>query len=217
MNSKFEILKNLKDTGVVAVIRADDPGNLVEVSKALYQGGIRYVEITMTVPHAMEVIEKAVRELKDEVVIGAGTVLDAETARAAILAGAGYIVSPVFRPAVIEMCKRYNITVMPGAMTPTEVLAAWEAGADIVKVFPAGVGGPQFFKDLKGPFPNIEIMPTGAVNRETAPQFIKAGACAVGVGGELAGKVLIAARNFAAITENAKDFIQLVQKTRMNQ
>jgi len=169
----------------------------------------------MTVPGALGVIDKAVSVLKNlEVYIGAGTVLDAESARLAILAGASYIVSPAFRPDVVAVCKRYGVAVMPGAMTPTEVLNAWEAGADVVKIFPAGVGGPQFFKDLKGPFPFIEIMPTGAVNRETAPQFIKAGACAIGVGGELAGKPLIAAREFATITQNARDFAALVKGAR---
>ena len=165
-------------------------------------------------PQALRVIQEAVAALGDDVVIGAGTVLDAETARAAILAGAGYIVSPVFRPAVIEMSRRYDILCMPGAMTPTEVLGAWEAGADVVKVFPAGVGGPQFFKDLKGPFPRIELMPTGSVNRETAPQYIRAGACAVGVGGELVGKPLIAARAFDQITRNAREYIELVRQAR---
>jgi 2-dehydro-3-deoxyphosphogluconate aldolase / (4S)-4-hydroxy-2-oxoglutarate aldolase len=162
------------------------------------------------------VIEQAVEALKDEVIIGAGTILDAETARAAILAGAGYIVSPALRPAVIEMCRRYSVPCMPGAMTPTEVLAAWEMGADIVKIFPAGVGGAQFFKDLKGPFPHIELMPTGSVNKETAPQFIKAGAYAVGVGGELAGKAAIAAREFDQITQNAREFVEIVKKARTN-
>jgi 2-dehydro-3-deoxyphosphogluconate aldolase/(4S)-4-hydroxy-2-oxoglutarate aldolase len=196
----------------VAVIRADKAEDLVDVGRALRQGGVQFIEITMTVPGALAVIERATTALQhDDVYIGAGTVLDAETARLAILAGANYVVSPAFRPDMIAMCKRYSVAVMPGAMTPTEVLNAWEAGADIVKIFPAGVGGPQFFKDLKGPFPHIEIMPTGAVNRETAPAFIKAGACAVGVGGELAGKPLIAARDFATITRNAAEFLAIVE------
>lgn len=214
MPKKNEILSQLKSTGVVAVIRADDPSDLVDVARALAKGGVTFVEITLTVPRALAVIEQAVAALKDEVVIGAGTVLDAETARAAILAGAGYIVSPALRPAVIETCRRYDVACMPGSMTPTEVLEAWELGADVVKIFPAGVGGPQFFKDLKGPFPYIELMPTGAVNRETAPKFIEAGACAVGVGGELAGKPMIAAREFDKITQNARDFIDIVKRAR---
>jgi 2-dehydro-3-deoxyphosphogluconate aldolase/(4S)-4-hydroxy-2-oxoglutarate aldolase len=212
MADRHQTLQALKDTGVVAVIRADKAEDLVDVGRALRQGGVQFIEITMTVPGALAVIERATAALQhDDVYIGAGTVLDSETARLAILAGANYVVSPVFRPDVVATCSRYSVAVMPGAMTPTEVLNAWEAGADVVKIFPAGVGGPQFFKDLKGPFPHIEIMPTGAVNRETAPAFIKAGACAVGVGGELAGKQLIAARDFATITRNAADFLAIVQ------
>jgi len=212
MADKYTTLQALKETGVVAVIRADKAEDLVDVGRALREGGVKFIEITMTVPGSLGLIEKASKALaNDDVYIGAGTVVDAETARLAMLAGANYIVSPVFRPDVVAICKRYNVAVMPGAMTPTEILDAWEAGADVVKVFPAGVGGPQFFKDLKGPFPQIEIMPTGAVNRETAPAFIKAGACAVGVGGELVGKPLIAARDFATITRNAQDFMVLVQ------
>jgi 2-dehydro-3-deoxyphosphogluconate aldolase/(4S)-4-hydroxy-2-oxoglutarate aldolase len=214
MQAKAEVLNRIKTTGVVAVIRAEQPGDLMDVARALVAGGVCCVEITMTVPGALGVIEKAASALGDAVVLGAGTVLDAETSRAAILAGAGYIVSPVFRPAVIEMCRRYSIACLPGAMTPTEVLDAWEAGADVVKVFPAGVGGPQFFKDLKGPFPQIELMPTGAVNLATAPQFIKAGACALGVGGELAGKAVIAARDFDRVTRTAAEFIAAVKKAR---
>ncbi len=212
MTSKEETLQALEETGVVAVIRADKAEDLVDVGRALRQGGVKLIEITMTVPGAMAVIEEATAALKNEdVYIGAGTVLDAETARQAMLAGANYIVSPVFRSEVVSVCRRYTVPVMPGAMTPTEVLNAWEAGADVVKIFPAGVGGPQFFKDLKGPFPYIRIMPTGGVNRTTAPAFIKAGACAIGVGGELVGKPLIAAKDFATITRNARDFLALVQ------
>jgi 2-dehydro-3-deoxyphosphogluconate aldolase / (4S)-4-hydroxy-2-oxoglutarate aldolase len=215
MPSKQDVLKSLKDVGVVAVIRADNPSDLIDVGRTLHAGGVNHIEITMTVPGALGVIERAVSTLKDlGVCIGAGTVLDSETARLAILAGASYVVSPVFRPDVVAVCKRYGVAAMPGAMTPAEVLNAWEGGADVVKIFPAGVGGPQFFKDLKGPFPQIEIMPTGAVNRETAPQFIKAGACAIGVGGELAGKQLIAARDYATITQNAREFVALVKDAR---
>lgn len=215
MPDKTQILQALKDTGVVAVIRADKPEDLIEVARALRAGGVRFVEITMTVPGALGVIEKAAAALGGEgVCIGAGTILDAGTARLAILAGAAYVVSPVFRPEVIAVCKRYSVPAMPGAMTPTEILNAWEAGADIVKVFPAGVGGPQFFKDVKGPLPHIDIMPTGMVNQETAPLFIKAGACAVGAGSELAGKPLIAAKDFGAITRNAREFIRLVKEAR---
>jgi 2-dehydro-3-deoxyphosphogluconate aldolase / (4S)-4-hydroxy-2-oxoglutarate aldolase len=214
MASKIDVLRRLKETGVVAVVRADDPASLIDVSRALAKGGVTAVEITFTVPGALGVIERATRELRDEVLIGAGTVLDAETARAAILAGASYIVSPALRPDVIQLCRRYDVACMPGALTPTEVLHAWELGADIVKIFPAGVGGPQYFKDLKGPFPHIQIMPTGGVNKDTAPQFIKAGACAIGVGGEMVGKALIAAGQFDKISENAREYVDLVSKAR---
>lgn len=214
MAAKQEVLKRIQETGVVAVIRADDAGDLVDVSKALVEGGVTAIEITFTVPKALSVIEKARDVLADQVLIGAGTVLDGETARAAILAGAAYIVSPALRPDVIQMCRRYDVACMPGAMTPTEILHAWELGADVIKIFPAGVGGPQFFKDLKGPFPYMKLMPTGSVNRETAPLFIKAGACAVGVGGELASKAMIAARQFDEITANAREYVALVKKAR---
>jgi 2-dehydro-3-deoxyphosphogluconate aldolase / (4S)-4-hydroxy-2-oxoglutarate aldolase len=213
--SKERTLQALADTGVIAVIRADKAGDLENVGRALRQGGVKFIEITMTVPGALTVIEEASAALsKDDVYIGAGTVLDADTARMAILAGANYVVSPAFRPDVISVCKRYAVPVMPGALTPTEILNAWEAGADVVKIFPAGVGGPRYFKDLRGPFPHIKIMPTGAVSRVTAPEFIKAGACAVGVGGELVGKPLIAAKDFATITQNARDFMAIVREAK---
>ncbi len=215
MKSKSEILQTLKSTGVVAVIRAQSAGDLADVGRALRAGGVQFLEITMTVPGALGAVEKAVSALQDEDVnIGVGTVLDAETARLAILAGAQYIVTPVFRPSIVETCRRYGVAVMPGAFSPTEVLGAWEAGGDVVKIFPAGTGGPQYFKDLQGPLGHIDLMPTGGVNRETAPRFIRAGACAVGVGGELASKELIAARDYDTITKNAADFITLVAQAK---
>jgi 2-dehydro-3-deoxyphosphogluconate aldolase/(4S)-4-hydroxy-2-oxoglutarate aldolase len=214
MSKKHEIINRLKASGVVAVVRTDQPGDLIEVARALAKGGVYFLEITMTVPKALSIIEQAVDALKDEVVIGVGTVLDGETARAAILAGAGYVVSPALRPAVIEVCRRYDVVCMPGAMTPTEALAGWELGADVVKIFPGSVGGPQFLKHLKGPFPFIELMTTGTVNQENAAQFIKAGACAVGIGGELVGSQALAARKFEEITHNARTFIEIVKKAR---
>jgi 2-dehydro-3-deoxyphosphogluconate aldolase/(4S)-4-hydroxy-2-oxoglutarate aldolase len=214
MSKKQDILNRLKSSGVVAVIRTDQPGDLIEVARALAKGGVSFLEITMTVPKALSIVEQAVDVLNDEVIIGVGTVLDAETARAAILAGAGYIVSPAMRPAVIEVCRRYDVVCMPGGMTPTEVLEAWELGADVVKVFPGSVGGPQFLKHLNGPFPFIELMTTGTVNLENAAQFIKAGACAVGIGGDLVGNQMIAAREFDKITQNARTFIEIVKNAR---
>ena len=215
MANKQEVLSALKETGVIAVIRTENPGDLIEVAKALYKGGVKFIEITMTVPGAMEIIRDANEMLKnDDVYIGAGTVLDAETARAAILAGADYIVGPLLNIPTVQLCNRYSVAVMPGAITPLEILNAWQAGADVVKIFPAGVGGPGFFKDIKGPLPQVELMPTGSVDFQTAPEFIKAGACAVGVGGALVGKKLIADRDFETITKNAAKFIDIVQKAK---
>ncbi len=212
--NKQDVLSRLKASGVVAIFRAESSDGLIEVAEALTKGGVEFVEITMTVPDALKLIQQAVEVLGDKLVIGAGTVLDAATARAAIQVGAGYIISPAVRPAVIEVCRQQEIACMPGAMTPTEVLEAWELGGDVIKIFPANVAGPQFFKDLKGPYPQIELMPTGAVNRETAPHYIKAGACAVGVGGELVSKSLIAARDFDRISQNAADLIRVVKQAR---
>ena len=215
MSGKQEVLTVLKESGVVAVIRTDNASDLIDVSKALRKGGVKFIEITMTVPGALGVIQEAVSRLEgEEVFIGAGTVLDAETARAAILAGASYIVGPTFNQEVVELCNRYGIVVMPGAYTPLEILNAWQSGGDIVKVFPAGIGGPRFFKDIKGPLPQIDLLPTGGVDLETAPQFIKAGACAIGVGGALVGKALIENRDYRAITKNAQKFIEVVRQAK---
>jgi 2-dehydro-3-deoxyphosphogluconate aldolase/(4S)-4-hydroxy-2-oxoglutarate aldolase len=215
MLSKHEVLTILRDTGVVAVIRTEKPKDLVAVSRAIRKGGARFIEITMTVPGAIRIIEEAVNELKDEdVFIGAGTVLDPETARAAIIAGSSFIVGPVFNKGVVKLCNRYGIVVMPAGFTPLEILTAWEAGADIVKVFPANQCGPQFFKDVKGPLPQIELLPTGGVDLRTAPEFIKAGACAVGVGGAMVGKPLIAAGDFETITNNTRKFLEVVKKAK---
>jgi 2-dehydro-3-deoxyphosphogluconate aldolase/(4S)-4-hydroxy-2-oxoglutarate aldolase len=215
MSKKREILNRLKASRLVAVVRTDKPGDLIEVGRALLRGGISFLEITMTVPKALTIIEQAADALKDEVVIGAGTVLDAETARAAIQAGASYILAPALRPAVVEMCRRYDVASMPGAMTPTEVLEAWESGADMVKVFPCSIGGPQFIKQLKGPYPFIDLMTTGTVTLGNVAEFIEAGACAVGVGGELVGKEALARGDFDTITENARRFVEAVKMARV--
>ena len=167
------ILDRIVDCGVVAVLRADNPSQLMDVSKALREGGVVAIEVTMTVPGALKVIEEASAKMTDTI-IGVGSVLDAETARAAILAGAQYVVSPVLNLGVIEMTKRYGKVVMPAGFTPTEIITAWQAGADVVKVFPAGVGGPSYFKDVLGPLPQVKLMPTGGVDAKTTPEFIKA-------------------------------------------
>src|SRR5436190_2785408 len=183
--SRESDLRRVLDCGIVAVVRSPDSQQLVEVVKALADGGITVAEITMTVPGALDVVRQARQALGDRVLLGAGTILDAETARAAFLAGAEYIVAPTLNLDVIRMCRRYDKLVMPGAFTPTEVLTAWEAGADIVKVFPADVVGPAFFKAVSAPLPQVKLMPTGGVDLTTAADFLKAGACCLGVEGQL--------------------------------
>src|SRR5208283_4928712 len=197
--AKEDHLQKVLDCGIVAVIRSPDSGLLVETARALADGGIPILEITMSVPNALEVLREVRQALGDRILLGAGTVLDAETARAVLLAGAEFIVAPTLNLEVIRLCQRYDKLVMPGAFTPTEILTAWEAGADIVKVFPADAVGPQFFKALRGPLPQVRVMPTGGVDLTTAPAFLKAGACCLGVGSQLVEPSAIAARNFTRI------------------
>lgn len=212
--SKDTHLRRVLDTGLVAIVRSPDSTLLVEAVAALAEGGIDVVEITMTVPDALDVVRAVRKELGDRVLLGAGTILDAETARAALLAGAEYLVSPVVNLEVIRLCQRYDKLVMPGAFSPTEVLAAWEAGADIVKVFPAEVLGPAFFKALRGPLPQVRLMPTGGVDLTTAGDFLRAGACCLGVGSQLVDPKALAARDFARIRDLARKYVQLVAETR---
>ncbi len=212
--SKEDQLRQVLECGIVAVVRSPDSQQLVEAVRALADGGVTVAEITMTVPGALDVVRAVRAALGDRVLLGAGTILDPETARAAILAGAEYIVSPTVNFEVIKLCQRYDKLVMPGAFTPTEILAAWEAGADIVKVFPADVVGPAFFKAVKGPLPQIRLMPTGGVDLTTAPAFLKAGACCLGVGGQLVEPAAIATRNFARIRELAQQYVSIVKETR---
>src|SRR3954468_5609918 len=183
--SRETTLKRILDCGIVAVVRAESGELLAKVVKALAEGGVTAAEITFTVPDAVEVIRQVRREVGDAVVLGAGTVLDPETARAALLAGAEYIVAPTVNVEVIRLCRRYDKAVMPGAFTPTEVVAAWEAGADVVKIFPSDLGGPSYIKALRAPLPQIRMMPTGGVDLSTAEAFLKAGACCLGVGSSL--------------------------------
>jgi 2-dehydro-3-deoxyphosphogluconate aldolase/(4S)-4-hydroxy-2-oxoglutarate aldolase len=212
--SREKQLQRVLDCGIVAVVRFSDPGPLVNVVKALADGGVTVAEVTFTVPNALDVIREAKRQLGDRVLLGAGTVLDPETARAALLAGAEFLVAPTVNLDVIKMCRRYDKLVMPGAFTPTEVLTAWEAGADVVKVFPADVVGPAFFKALRGPLPQVKLMPTGGVDLATAAEFLKAGAVCLGVGSQLVDPKLVAAGEFAKITALAKQYVEIVQKHR---
>ena len=207
------VVEQIKECGVVAVLRADSPNELMDVSKALRDGGVVAIEVTMTVPGALKVIEEASAKMTDTIV-GVGSVLDTETARAAILSETEYIVCPILNVDVIEMVKRYGKAVMPAGFTPTEILTAWQAGADVVKVFPASVGGPSYFKDIKGPLPQVELMPTGGVDIHTTPEFIKNGACAVGAGSAMVDKQAVADKNWKKLTETARAFVDAVASAR---
>jgi 2-dehydro-3-deoxyphosphogluconate aldolase/(4S)-4-hydroxy-2-oxoglutarate aldolase len=212
--SKESHLRHVLDSGIVAVVRSPDSQQLVDVCRALSDGGVTVVEITMTVPDALDVVRAVRRALGDRLLLGAGTILDAETARAALLAGAEYLVAPTVNLDVIRLCQRYDKLVMPGAFTPTEILAAWEAGADIVKVFPADVLGPPFFKALRGPLPQVRLMPTGGVDLTTAADFLRAGACCLGIGSQLVEPRAVAERNFERIADLARQYVQIVQQAR---
>src|SRR3954454_17828749 len=178
--SKEKHLRHVLDSGIVAVVRSSDGGQLVEVCRALADGGVTVVEITLTVPDALDVLRAVRKALGDRVLLGAGPILDTETGRAALLAGAEYLVAPTLDLDVIRLCQRYDKLVMPGCFTPTEILTAWQAGADVIKVFPAEVVGPAFFKAMRGPLPQIRLMPAGGVDLNTAAEFLKAGACCLG-------------------------------------
>jgi len=206
-----EQVRLIEESGIVAIVRFDRSEQLVQVAKAIKAGGVAIIEFTMTTPNALGIIEESTREFGDEVLLGAGTVLDAETARAAILAGAEFIVAPTLDPEVIEVCRRYSKVVIPGAFTPTEILTAWEWGADFVKVFPASFGGPSYLKAIRGPLPQVKLMPVGGVSLENTADFIKAGAAAVGVGGNLVKKRAIAEGNFAELTETARQFVAAIR------
>jgi 2-dehydro-3-deoxyphosphogluconate aldolase/(4S)-4-hydroxy-2-oxoglutarate aldolase len=207
-------VQRMTESGIVAVVRAPDPGGLVEVVGALAAGGVTVAEVTFTVPDAVGVIREAKRQLGGRVLLGAGTVLDPETARAAILAGAEFVVAPMVNLDVIRLCKRYAVPVLPGAYTPTEILAAWEAGADIVKVFPADTLGPAFFRAVRGPLPQVKLMPTGGVDLSTAGDFLRAGAVCLGVGSQLVEPAAVKAKDYARLTELARQYAAAVKAVR---
>lgn len=211
---KQEAMQIIRETGVIAVMRADRPEQLIAAAEAIHAGGVQAIEATMTTPGALDVIGTAVQQFGEEVLFGAGTVLDAETARAAILAGAGFIVAPTLDVEVIRLCNRYGVPVMPGCFTPTEALTAWEAGADMIKLFPANVGGPSYIKAILAPLPQIEIAAVGGINLENAAEFIRAGAAAVGVGGSLINQALIDAGDMAELTRRAAGYVEAVQGAR---
>src|SRR5216683_1279511 len=213
--TKDRILSSIIEIGIVPVVRTSSAEGAIKAIDAIYRGGIRAAEITMTVPGAIYALEKVADQFGDKIVLGAGTVLDPETARACMLAGAEFFVTPSLKLSTIEMVKRYSKVICPGALTPTEVLTAWDAGADIVKIFPCGnVGGAKYIKALKGPFPQIEMIPTGGVNLDTTGDFLKAGACAVAVGGELVDAQTIKEGRFDVIEERARQYLAAVAKAR---
>ncbi len=212
--SKDTVLNQILDTGVVAIMRASSSDQLLSAAEAILEGGVSAIEVTMTTPNAMEVIRQATAKFGSQVLFGVGTVLDSETARAAILAGAQFVVCPTLNLGTIQICNRYSVPVMPGAYTPTEILTAWEAGADVVKVFPASVGGPDFIKALRGPLPHIRLAAVGGVNVNTTADFFRAGVSVVGVGGELVNQKLLDGRDFKTITERAQAFRRLADEGR---
>jgi 2-dehydro-3-deoxyphosphogluconate aldolase / (4S)-4-hydroxy-2-oxoglutarate aldolase len=212
---KPEILKQIGSIGVVPVLRARKPGEAIEIAGLIKEGGIPLLEITMTVPGAVGVIEKLAQQYGDEVLIGAGTVLDAETARACILAGAQFVVSPALELKTIELCRRYSVAIFPGALTPTEVVAAWQAGADAVKIFPcSAMGGAKYLKDLNAPLPQVEMIPTGGVSLTTATDFIKAGAFALGVGADLADVDALQRGEGESVVRKAQEYRRIVAAAR---
>ena len=213
--NRTEVINQIRNIGVIPVVRATSADEAMRAIDAIREGGISVLEITMTVPGAVGVIEQLARTYGNEVLVGAGTVLDAETARACILSGAQFVVSPALNVETIECCRRYGVAIMPGALTPTEVVQAWTAGADFVKVFPAGaLGGANYLKALKAPLPHIELVPTGGVSLKTAADFIKAGASALGVGADLVDLKAIRDGQTGVITERAKQFVQIVREAR---
>lgn len=212
---KATVLQTIRDIGIIPVVRAQSADEAMKAIDAIREGGVSILEITMTVPGAVGVIEEVSKRNGDDVLVGAGTVLDEETARACIRAGARFIVSPSSDLDTIAVCRREGVAVMPGALTPTEVVQAWSAGADFVKVFPAGaVGGASYIKSLKAPLPQIELVPTGGVSLTTAADFIRAGASALGVGADLVNLKAIREGQTQLITERAREFVRIVRDAR---
>ena len=216
--TKAEIMKRVLATGIVPVVRAPSAEVALQVVDAIRAGGVDIIELTMTVPGAPKVIEQLVRRYGSDVVVGAGTVLDADTARTCISAGAQFIVSPALDEGTIQLCRAEGIAVMPGALTPTEVVRAWKAGADVVKVFPCGaVGGASYIRALKAPLPQIELMPTGGVSLKTAAEFIQAGACALGAGADLVDLVAIKEGKAELVTDKARKYVEAIKLARSGQ
>ncbi len=213
--NREQILAQIRKVGLVPVLRAPSADIAIAAASAIEAGGVPILEVTMTVPDAIDVIRAVIASTQGRVLVGAGTVLDAETARACILAGAQFVVSPSVNVRTIEICRRYATPVIPGALTPTEVVTAWEAGADVVKVFPcSAVGGAKYLAALKGPLPQVDLIPTGGVSLSTAAEFLAAGAFALGVGGDLVNVEALANGKIEVITENARKYVKVVETAR---
>jgi 2-dehydro-3-deoxyphosphogluconate aldolase / (4S)-4-hydroxy-2-oxoglutarate aldolase len=204
----------IRETGIIAIMRAQNSDQLIAAADAIQRGGVRVIEVTMTTPGALEVIAEAKRRYGTEVLFGAGTVLDPETARSAILAGADYIVAPTLNFKTIALCKRYSIPIIPGCYSPTEMLTAWEAGADMIKLFPASLGGPDLVKSILAPLPQLQIVPVGGVTLSNTAEFIEKGAAALGVGNNLINQKLIDAGDLNELARRASAFIEQVHKGR---
>ncbi len=213
--TRSEVVRKIAAIGIVPIVRTSSAEAAVRSVEAVFDGGIACAEITMTVPGAIKALEQVASKFGGKMILGAGTVLDPETARICMLSGAEFFVTPALRLSTLEMAHRYDKAIMPGALTPTEVLTAWEAGADVVKVFPCGnVGGPKYIKALKGPLPHVEMAPTGGVNLDTVGEFLKAGACACGVGSELVDGATIKDGKYEIFTQRAQQYLQAVKNAR---
>jgi 2-dehydro-3-deoxyphosphogluconate aldolase/(4S)-4-hydroxy-2-oxoglutarate aldolase len=212
--TKLQIIDRILNPGIVAIIRADSSEQLIDAAGALYAGGVTGMEVTMTTPNALQVIADVRKKFGDTVLIGVGSVLDTETCRAAILAGAEFVVTPITRPEVIEVCNRYSKPIASGAYTPTEAMTAHEAGADFIKIFPADQLGPTYVKNLLAPLPMLQVIPTGGVTLETADAFIKAGCVALAAGSSLVSKEILKSKDWAKLTSTAAAFVEAVKKAR---
>ena len=212
--SKVEILNTIRETGVIAIMRAQSSDQLIAAADAIKKGGVSVIEVTMTTPGALGVISAAKERYGSDVAFGAGSVLDPETGRAAILAGADFVVSPILNLGLIELCNRYGVATMPGCYSPTEVITGWEAGADLIKLFPASFGGPALVKAILAPLPQVQIVPVGGVNLDTAADFISKGAVALGVGSSLVSQKLLDSGDLDELTRRAGAYIEEVRKGR---
>lgn len=217
MSRRKEVIAKIKELGVIAVVRADSEEKVRKIVSAVVNGGIKGIEITFTVPNALKLIEETGKEYGDEILLGAGTVLAPADAASAIASGARFVVSPVVNRDIVQICNNEDVATVPGAMTPTEVVTAWQSGADCVKLFPAEFLGPRFIKALKAPFPDVELMPTGGVNVDNLAEWFDAGACAVAVGSALVDRKAVAEGNFGRIQKLAEKFLTVLEDYRAGQ